>query len=171
MEDALGLVQALPPNDRHGPIIDCLVTTMHNLKDKVKDLKSVNMSLTRLSMVQDLKLKEINRDAASEIVPGILPAISQAMQVAKTELKNTVKEEMEHIKTILKEEGSKALTPELAAIRSAIATETSKTAENSKILKDVMGAAWSIDTNLSSLGMKKNDSSSTGSVTPRTHLT
>ena len=155
VEDALELVQALPPNDRHGPIIDCLVTTMHNLQGKVKELKSVNMSLTRLTMVQDLKLKEVNRNAASDIVPGLLPAFKETMQEVQRDLKNSVKEEMDSIKILLKEEGRTAMTPELAAIRSAIAT-----AENSKILRDVMGATWSIDTNLSSLGMRKGEGSS-----------
>ena len=55
---------------------------------------------------------------------------------------------MGSIMNLVKEEGRSSMSPELAAIRSDIATGTSKAVENGQILKDVMGATWAIDTNL-----------------------
>ena len=74
------------------------------------------MGLMKLTMMQDLKLKELQRNAAADIVPGILPAVKQSMQEVKKDLVNILVKGLEEFEKILKEEGKTGMTPIFSCI-------------------------------------------------------
>ena len=157
MEDVLELVQALPPAERQSAFFDCVLTTMHTLQKSVKDKKDMIAAQSRLIVAQDLKLKSFQESAAREIIPGIIPGVERAMEKIKGDLKSCLEENLDKIITVVKAEGKSAMGPELAGIRSAIATSTTKTVDLNQPIKEILTKTKETAHSLSSLGLQGED--------------
>ena len=151
VEDVLELVQALPPGERQSAIIDCMLTTMHTLQRSVKEQKDMVAAQSRLIVAQDLKLKSFQESAAREIIPGIIPGVEKAMAKIKGDLRSCLEENLDKIITAVKAEGKSAMGPELAGIRSAIATGTTKVADQNKTIQGILTNTMETAHSLSSL--------------------
>ena len=152
-EDAVLDIQALPLAEQQHPVIKRLGDTVKRQQGKIKELQGIVHSYQQLTATQDLNLREFQVSSAENIVPGILPAVKQALGSIKTEVNQGFDEKVDNLLVAINEQGSAALASEVSSLRACLATTAGQVAEINHLVKSTMGAVILVDKNLSAVGL------------------
>ena len=149
-DDALLAINDLHADHQQAPIIQKLAETIKQLRDSVKKEKKKNFSLTQENAHLDIELKTMQRASADTIIPGILPAVKQALSDVKKDFSKNFQDQTDEITRCIKDS---SLAVEVESLRSSLLALSTKVAENSKDIRNTHGGIIKVDLNLSSLGM------------------
>ena len=156
-EVSLLKIKTLPADEQQHPMIKDLEDTVRRQQAKIKELRADNLSLNQLTAMQDQNIREFQSNSAESIIPGILPAIKQALGSIKKEVTQGVDERMDSLLSAIKEQGQAPLATELSQLRSCLATTAGAVSETNLLVQSTMGAVILVDRNLKSVGLGSRD--------------
>ena len=102
-------------------------------------------------------LKEFQSNSAENLLPGVLPAVKQALGSIKKEMIQSLGEKLDSSLTAALDKGNAPLATEFASLRSCFATSAAKQAETNLLVKSTMGAVIMVDKNLQAVGLGAQD--------------
>ena len=154
VEDMLELIdQHMSPGDKEHMVVKRFTPTIKRLQKSLKEEKEKSRKLSELSLLQDTKIKSMQKQAAESLAPGINSSVKEAFGPVQGDLKKILDEGFQKMGTLVKEEGRSGSQAHLDDLKLSIAGLVTKIEDISQLTRNAMGASFKIDWNLSSVGL------------------
>ena len=159
--DALSMATLLSVEEQNHPVVAKLVETVKHLQGKIKKQDKMIMSLNQLTVNQELTLRTFHESSAEDVAKSLMPSLKAGLGDIKKQMVDAMKEQMDQIKGLVKEEGKSALGTEIAGLKSSIASLATKAGDNFRLTQTSLGQISLISSDLTAagLGRQQQDSS------------